>query len=355
MTKIIPFYDPTKTYYQNCTDGPFGGFADSKKYQNKNNTKYKFFDYNVNIPFGIPAGPLPNAKFIKAAFEKGFDIPIYKTVRTKTHPCNKFPNVIPVKIQGDLTLEKAAAGVIMDDDFKDPIATTNSFGVPSLDPEYWQPDMKKSVESAGDGQIMVASFQGTNRGKGVEAFVEDCVLGAQLCMETGAKVLEMNLSCPNEGKKTLLCHDTNLVEKISDKVKNKIGNIPLILKLAYFTDQSILVDFISRLAKIVDGFAAINTIAAEVRKPNGEQALPGEGRLVSGICGYPIRWAGVEMATRLKKIRESISEDFIIIGVGGVTNFSEFNQYITVGADIVMSATGAMWNPDLAKKINENI
>jgi dihydroorotate dehydrogenase len=43
------------------------------------------------------------------------------------------------------------------------------------------------------------------------------------------------------------------------------------------------------------------------------------------------------------------------VGVGGVTVPEDFEEYRAAGADIVMSATGAMWNPYLAKEIKENI
>jgi len=39
-------------------------------------------------------------------------------------------------------------------------------------------------------------------------------------------------------------------------------------------------------------------------------------------------------------------------GVGGIVNTKDFNQYKNKGADVMMSATGAMWNPELAQEIN---
>ncbi|MBI5421885.1 diguanylate cyclase [Candidatus Peregrinibacteria bacterium] len=347
----IPFYDPLKTYDQNCHEGPFGAFADDQAYPNVGEPQIEFLRQKISSDFGIPAGPLPNSKFVKAAFRKGFDLPMYKTVRTQAHPCNGFPNVVPVGVEGDLTLEKATQGLVTEADFTPPIAITNSFGVPSLDPKEWQPDMREAVEAAGNGQVMIASFQGTNRGQGVEAFVQDHVLGARLVKETGAKIMELNLSCPNEGKSTLLCHDTDLVERIATEIKNEIGDTPLLLKMAYFPSDEGLLDFLNRLSSIVQGFSAINTIASSVRKPNGEQALPGERRLVSGVCGAPIKWAGLEMVKRMDAIRQRLQRAFVIVGVGGVTTPQDYLEYKSAGAEAVMSATGAMWNAELAREI----
>jgi len=116
---------------------------------------------------------------------------------------------------------------------------------------------------------------------------------------------------------------------------------------------------LKKLAEIAGKYgqaiSAINTISAEVVGKNGSQALPGRNRLRSGICGASIKWAGLEMAGKLKKARSETGTDFKIIGVGGVVNPEDFKEYIDAGADFVMSATGAMWNPYLAREIKETL
>ena len=173
--------------------------------------------------------------------------------------------------------------------------------------------------------------------------------------ETGAKILEVNFSCPNEGTAHLMCFDVPMVQRVSEAIKNEIGNTPLVIKIAYYEDQEALKNLIQKVGKIVDGISAINTIGTAVRKKNGEQALPGEGRLVSGACGEAIKWAGLEMTERLAKLREELGMKFSIIGVGGVSSADDFKKYRDAGADAVMSATGAMWNPMLAQEIKEKL
>jgi dihydroorotate dehydrogenase (NAD+) catalytic subunit len=34
--------------------------------------------------------------------EKGYDVPVYKTVRTRKKECNEWPNVLPVEVKGSL-------------------------------------------------------------------------------------------------------------------------------------------------------------------------------------------------------------------------------------------------------------
>src|SRR5574337_1009999 len=96
-----PFFDSEKTYEENFENGPFAAFTDKKILKDKGNPKYSFLKNPVYLPFGIPAGPLLNGKYVKAALDKGFDIPVYKTVRTKKYACNPWPNVLSVKVKGN--------------------------------------------------------------------------------------------------------------------------------------------------------------------------------------------------------------------------------------------------------------
>lgn len=351
-----PFYDPSKSYEENYGKGPFGDFVNPEKYQNKGEPQFDFLGNKVYLPFGIPAGPLLNGKYVKAALDAGFDIAVYKTVRTQAYPCNPFPNVVAVDLHGDLKLDQAKNGIISKDNYESPLSITNSFGVPSTDPEIWQKDLADAARHAGKGQVVVGSFQGTKKGDGnVDAFISDFVLGARLVKEAGAKILEVNFSCPNEGTSHLLCFDIPMVRRISEAIKNEIGDIPLVIKIAYYEDQEALKKLIQEVGNIIDGISAINTIGSAVRNKNGEQALPGEGRLVSGVCGVAIKWAGLDMVGRLAKLREELGMKFAIIGVGGVSSAEDFKKYKNAGADAVMSATGAMWNPMLAQEIKKSL
>ena len=351
-----PFYDPEKSYEDNYEYGPFGLFSDGKIYKQKGEPKYDFLGQKVYLPFGIASGPLINGNFVKAALDKGFDVVEYKDTRSKEYKCHPYPNVIPVKIKGDLTIKKAQKGLIQDNDYREPIAVTNSFGIPSKSPDTWQPDLKDAALYAKKGQVVIGGIQGTlPESGGFEAYLKDFNLTAKLVKETKVKIIELNLSCPNEGAAHLLCFDVKRSQQVVETVKNEIGNIPLIIKIAYFEKDQHLKELVSKVGKSVQAISAINTIPAKVTKENGEQALPGEGRLISGVCGKPIMWAGLHSTKRLKEIREELNLSFKIIGVGGVTQPKDYLEYKKAGADCIMSATGAMWNPNLAKEIKKSV
>ena len=121
---FAPFYDVNRTYEDNYLQGPFGAFAEvlradasdsagsvtsvvaevasdsSSEVQGVQTIQaaqaQEFLGFRVNLPFGIPAGPLLNERFTTAAFRMGFDLAVYKTVRSRAWGCNAFPNVLAV-------------------------------------------------------------------------------------------------------------------------------------------------------------------------------------------------------------------------------------------------------------------
>ena len=101
---FAPFYDVNRTYEDNYLQGPFGAFAEvlradasdsagsvtsvvaevasdsSSEVQGVQTIQaaqaQEFLGFRVNLPFGIPAGPLLNERFTTAAFRMGFDLAV---------------------------------------------------------------------------------------------------------------------------------------------------------------------------------------------------------------------------------------------------------------------------------------
>lgn len=383
MSDFAPLYDVNRTYEDNYAYGPFGEFAEALnadaaengadgaeavesaggEYGVGGDSGECFLGIPVNLAFGIPAGPLLNERFTTAAFRMGFDLATYKTVRSRAWGCNPFPNVLavhPKSADGSLTPGSAELdeGVLADTNYEQPVSISNSFGVPSQSPDAWQPDMKAAIAAAGPGQLLVPSFQGTRDAEATdEQYIADHVTTARLVKETGARCMVMNTSCPNEGHNRLLCHNPLLVGRITEAVKNEIGDLPLMVKLAYIPFDEDL----ETMVKVtvgrgsVQGFSTINTISARLVDADGKQALPGAGRDRSGVCGNAIRGAGLDMVRRLAALRDRLGLDFVINGVGGVVSPEDYQAYKAAGANSVMSATGAMWNARLARAIKAGL
>ena len=355
-----PMYDPALPYADNYNSGPFGAYADLTAVKTTASPKFTFLGHPINSPFGIPAGPLLNAKYVTAALRKGYDIVTYKTQRSTIFEVNAFPNVLYVDVDGDLTLDKAATPLIghtqTDADPKD-LTITNSFGMPSTGPANWVPDLQAAIASAGDGQIVVMSVVGTIKpGFTPEDYYNDFAEVAKMAADAGAQVIEVNLSCPNVASEGVLCYTPAAVGEIAKRAKIAIGDLPLLTKIGYFAEdqQELLETVVKAMAPYVSGISAINTIPAPVVDETGEQALPGPNRLKSGMCGAGIKWAGLDMTRRLSGIRDKLNLTYEIIGVGGVMTAADYHEYRDAGADIVQSATGAMWNAGLAQEIKQS-
>lgn len=352
-----PLYNIYKTYDQNFDLGPIGLGKFKKPVFRRVNPKYSFLGYPINLPFGIPAGPILNSKFVKATFDFGFDVVHYKTQRSVPFPCNLYPNVLFVDTKGPLTIEKAdkaLLGKTESDRKPKEYSITNSFGNPSKGPRMWVNDMKKAIGYAKEGQLLIASVVGTiQKGFSDDDYYNDFAKTARLASDAGAKIIELNLSCPNVANEGVICYSPDAVEKICKKTREKVSDKKLLIKTGYFSkDQNKLLEkIIDKISSLIDGIAVINTIAAPIVDQNGNQALPGPNRLKSGVCGASIKWAGLDMVKRLVKLRGKLKKNFAIVGVGGVMTPEDYFEYRKLGADLVQSATGAMWNPYLAHEI----
>lgn len=362
MSKLhASLYDPYKTFKDNFDNGPFPDTKETQPFKDSGKPKFSFLGHKIYSPFGIPAGPLLNSKHIKYAFERGFDVICYKTQRSIVFPCNEFPNVLFLDIKGDLTLEKAKEPIIGKDKTSftaDKISITNSFGNPSRGPEFWLEDLKKAISYQSQGQLLIMSVVGTiQEGFSPDDYYDDFASTADLAVKAGAKVIELNLSCPNVASEGVLCYSHDSVISICKKTKAKVGNVPIVAKLGYFSSdqQQLLESIIIDSCPFVSAFSVINTIPAPIVDENGKQALPGPNRLISGVCGHSVSWAGKDMVKRLKAIRDNNKLSFEIIGVGGVMNANDFKAYRKTGADVVQSATGAIWNPNLAAEVKASL
>tara|TARA_R110002167_G_scaffold177101_2_gene376857 strand:- start:114 stop:1169 length:1056 start_codon:yes stop_codon:yes gene_type:complete len=342
-------YDVSKSYDWNYEHGPV---FTSKLPERKTTAPIKLWGHTLNSPLGVPAGPLLNSNYIELYGKLGFDIPVYKTVRSCMRQVHPAPNCMFVDTEQQLTPEDIGKTIYAKDSEPkkiEQIAITNSFGMPSKLPEIWQADIEKANKSLSSGQLMIVSCVGTPSEE--RSIVDDYAYCTELAIEAGAKAIELNFSCPNvTSKEGSIFQDVHLSSSIAKAVKAISKDIPVMIKMGYIKEDAHLLEIIQKNAPFVDGIAAINTISMQARKKDGSQALPGEGRLNSGICGEIIRDIGLETIRRIAKIKQAQNFDFILCGVGGITQAEHFDQYLDAGADLAMSATGAMWDPLLANK-----
>ncbi len=346
-------YRTDKSYQWNYDHGPsFEGPLPELQQPDK---KFKLWNFELNSPLGVPAGPLLDSKWIELYGKLGFDIPVYKTVRTIERECHPNPNCVFVDAQRQISVADIGGDMTtLETEPKnaEDITITNSFGVPSQPPSVWMADIERANNSLGEGQVMIVSVMGTP-GEGRD-LIEDYARCAAMAKEAGAKIIEANYSCPNvctgEGS---VYKDPETSSKISKAIREAIGTTPFLIKMGLMESYDELKKVVEANLPFVDGFAGINTIAMNVRTPAGEQALPGPNRLRSGLCGRAIHDGGQLFTEQLAQIRKEKNADFVICGVGGMMTAEDLQERRDAGADIVMSATAAMWDPYLAQKFHE--
>ena len=345
---LHPTYRIDLSYEENYLHGPF---FEGKIPKRQIARRHRLLGFELNSLLGIPAGPLLNSKWIATYAALGFDLPVYKTVRTRAHPSHPPPNCMFLDLKEPLSEEDFRRPLVAIPNAKrdriEEISITNSFGMPSRDPKLWQEDVAEAKKSLGPGQVLIVSVVGTpEEGKNL---AEDYARGALWAAEAGADMVEINLSCPNviSGEGSVFC-DPMASSLVSSAVKKALGATPLLIKVGYIQDPALLGRVVAANAPYVDGIAGINTLPFDVVNPDGEPALPGRGRIRSGVCGAAIRRCAMEQAARLVELRRKGHYDFVIVGVGGVMTTSDIREYFSLGVDAVMSATGAMWDPYLA-------
>lgn len=386
-------YDPSLSYDENYARGPFArccvpkqGFTQTRFLDNPT---YAFLGMPVHLPFGIPAGPLLNARFVEAAWNAGTSVATYKTVRSQFWPSHPHPNVLQIALPGeassraplrpavpppavvasplDMSRIDSRSGVSA-------LSISNSFGVPSKAPHEWQRDVRRALDfrselAQGDpalgSRILVLSFQGSRQTASPanatdEALSSDAVVCQRLALESfvgqinqAQPVLEVNLSCPNERGAPIYSNIKASLHLLEALRRNRPDTgVKFIAKIGVLTALQTL-DFVRGAKGLVDAIAAINTVSATILSQQGNIIL-GSGDRTGGVCGELIFQENLEMVERLVEARERAAvppADIQIVSVGGVTNVERFQRALAAGADHVQAATASMWNPGLARDI----
>lgn len=358
-------YNILESYDVNYEQGPeFDGVLPDLQKVNAGLEPQEFLGKSLNSTLGVPAGPLLNSAYIKLYADLGFDVLTYKTVRTRAQPSHAYPNVKAVTASPEVMLgpSKPTLTTLPDDNGPlSQLSITNSFGMPSRAPEIWREDVAKAKNALHAGQMLVVSVVGTAQAGGTLAdLAADFAQAAEWAEWAGADAVEANLSCPNvQSAEGSLYQSPEAVKLIAQCMKERLGSLPFLLKIGYMPKyEQVLAAATAAYSGGAAGIAAINTIPANVVDKQGQQALPGAGRLSSGICGAAIKPAGLTMVQRLAQARRELGlspREFTIVGVGGIMTATDALEYYQAGADGAQSGTGAMWNPELAVQYKEAV
>ena len=360
--RLPPIYNIHENYEENLAHGPYFPsrlLPDPTRREPPSNN-FLLAGIPVRSRLGVPAGPLLDSKWTAMASRLGYDVVTYKTIRTSQRKAHPLPNVMYVAGANQLSASMQGGQLSTSDALADTIsgiAITNSFGMPSQEAQVLRNDIRLARDALETGQVLVVSVTGSPPSEHssadlIDLMVKDFVACALLAKESGAQIVEANFSCPNvvSGEGSVYTSPP-LVERIASAIVTALQETPLFIKVGVYKDLDTMRDVFCAAAHAgVNGISGINTIGMNVIDVvSGEPAL-GQARQRSGVCGGPIRGAALQFTQQARSIIQSESLSLQLIICGGVTDPEHVHELLEVGADVVTTATGMMWDPLLAMR-----
>lgn len=346
-------YDREKTWLSNLNDAPqFVGDIVSRHHAVPGS--WKWCGVPVDSPLSIAAGPLLNGDWLLNYANLGFDILVYKTVRTRAHTCYELPNLVPVD-----TKQLSRSGTTVSQAIEMNGTWAVSFGMPSQAPDIWREDIAATRQRMPPGKALVVSVVGTQDAsnadpqRSLEQLAGDFAQCARWAMEAGAHGVEANFSCPNVSTSDgQLYQQPHAAQQVAATIRDHIGDAPLVLKIGRMISEADAEQFVRAVGPYINGLAMTNSIAARVQSSDGHLLFDGQPR---GICGEAILDASIE---QLKIFRDTLTRtdfDLDLVGIGGISKSKDVKRFLAAGATSVALATAAMVNPMVGLKLREHL
>ena len=337
-------YDIRQTWENNCENGP--KFASAPPVVPVTPLK-SFLGLPVRSRIGIAAGLLLNRRWILPYAARGFDILTYKTVRSTPRPGYPLPNWVFVE---DPTPPDGPV-FVTDHPPADPTHLSSSvcFGMPSIAPELWREDVRRTRAGLGSGQVLIVSVVATpGESASVDDLAEDFGRCAGWAAEAGAQVIEANLSCPNVcSAEGTLYQDAATSQQVVKRIREAIGRTPLLLKIGRFPAPEPMRDFLRAIAALADGVTLVNCISRPVLRHDGQPAFGPQFR-TAGVLGRTIHQPSVDAVQLARDCLRSDRLNLQIVAVGGVSTVGDFADFFAAGADAVLCGSSPMYLPNLA-------
>jgi dihydroorotate dehydrogenase len=347
-----PTYLFDRSFEQNAALGPafVGPFIDVPATPMKD-----FFGYRVASRFGVAASLLMNERWLEPYSRLGFDLLTYKTVRSRERIAHPIPNWLYVD---ESSVSESAMSTIRTIDTV-PVDALNatsagSIGMPSMPPELWRRDIRQCRARLRAGQVLTVSVVGTAAEDTTEtAFADDYATLASEVLEAGAQIVELNLSCPNVGKRESEVYlDTASAVRIARAARTAIGSTPLLVKVGQIEQRSDMETLLCALAGIVDGVVMINAPSRAFVNAAGKSAF-GPNRTQAGLMGGRVFDIAMTCVRTAVEIVQRDRLDTKILAVGGVCSPERARAMIDAGACAALAASACAWDPYLAIRIKQ--
>lgn len=322
-----------------------------------------FFDGYVNSRLVVGAGLFTaSAERIHYLAATGIDVFIFKTVRFREWRQHRTPNLLFCKAGTRLSPSDVGRATVdvgeLSPSHRPAFGVMNRLGIPSRDVSFWQAEFKAAAEGLGSGQRLVLSVAGTTMQRGRNGdLVDDFVAVVNKGIEAGARVIELNLSCPNSAERPLYT-DLDLALLVCKAVARSVAGVQakILLKIGYMRGNE-LYNFVMSTAEFCQGYTAINSIQAEgfQQGPYGPEPAFGQNGVRAGLSGAPILDLGLQCTQELAEIRARRQLPHLLICGGGVDSKEGAKRYLRSGADFVFLNTVLFVNPNAAIDIRRHL
>ncbi len=164
--------------------------------------------------------------------------------------------------------------------------------------------------------------------------------------EKNIDALELNISCPNLNKKTLVAQDKEATYKLVKKVK-KATSKTLIVKLS--PNVTDIVEIAQSACKAgADAISLVNTFSGMA--VDIDTKTPKLANIVGGLSGPSIKPLALRMVWEVsKKIKKPV------IGMGGIMTTEDAIEFMIAGAKAVQIGTANFINPNISEKVIKGI
>ena len=143
-----------------------------------------------------------------------------------------------------------------------------------------------------------------------------------------------------------------LASQILHRVRTSVG-VPVVAKLGAFRTPRLLHDTATRLASWARGFVLVHGFQRRVVDADGNAAFEGSGRDRADIVGADTFPAASRQVAELLAWRKAGCWDRAVLAVGGLSTVARAHETLREGADSVLVATAALYDPLFAVRFRE--
>ncbi len=279
-----------------------------------------FLGVHFDNPFCLSSSPVDNCyEMCKKAYETGWGGVVFKTIG----PADFVVDEVSPRFD-ELTKEGTPF-----------VGFKNMEQIAEHSLEENLADLRKLKEEFPD-KVLIASIMGTCE--------EDWTELAKLVTETGADMIEMNLSCPQMTSHAMgsdVGANPELCQKYCAAVKRG-SDLPVLAKMTpNITDMVPAAK--GSLAGGADGIAAINTVKSianlDLERKVGLPIINGKSS-ISGFSGKAVKPIALRFIQQLRA--DPDLEDLPISGIGGIETWEDAVEFILLGASTLQVTTAVM-------------